>query len=282
MPSGDRNLQNVLELFQTNHNSFVRTLPVDAIDEELNTLCNTLLGDYMNLVLNLFILQEKVSRNDSISQTNLENFLNSAESFHKVVNVEDACFSFEEHFWWRGKTRLLCNNTFVLNRRRTKGTQSNDYYSYNYGYSSNAYPWYSPNYGVFEDNNNGLNAISAAIDTLTENYCSFEIFEEEESLRYTESLWDSVQCQSSTITTTTTTVRPPEGIIGPDPIIGTNDGSEDFQGGLPNGKNMLQVLVYIRTMVQFCVLVIISSFSSNLRLPHRNDAKIATSRHFGL
>ncbi len=238
--SGDQNLQNVLELFQNNHNSFINILPVDAIDEESNTLCKTLLGDYMNLVLSFFLLQEEVSRNDSISKTNIENFLNSAESFQKVVNVEDACFWFEDYFWWRGKTRLFCNNTFVLNRHRTKDTQSNDYYSYNYGYNANPYSWYSPNYGEVEDSNNGLTAISAAIDTLTENYCSFEIFKEEESLRYTASLWDNVPCQN-TPTTTTTTVRPPEEIIGPEPIIGTNDGSEDFQGGLPDGKNMLQI-----------------------------------------
>ncbi len=117
MASGEKSLENSLDLFKNEYDAFVGSLPVEL---DRDTPCPLALETCTNLYTALYTLQSEISEGQPISQQSIETLLNAHGRMDKASEVEQACFWFEKYFWWRDEKRFVCTNSFTANQPRNK------------------------------------------------------------------------------------------------------------------------------------------------------------------
>ena len=240
MASGEKSLENSLDLFKNEYDAFVGSLPVEL---DRDTPCPLALETYTNLYTALYTLQSEISEGQPISQQNIETLLNAHGRMDKASEVEQACFWFEKYFWWRDEKRFVCTNSFTANQPRNKH-RSKRYLIPPVGPHPPSPPpawptgfphgrWNTQDSWDSTEESNPLDILKTTSEILTEDYCQFDIFaERQEPQKEVQSFWDKIECKLRTTPpptqpmttppmTPAPTMAPNPGPVGPTETIGT-------------------------------------------------------------
>ncbi len=231
MASGQKSLENSLDLFKNEYDDFVGSLPIEL---DRDTPCPLALETYTNLYTALYTLQSEISEGQPISQQNIETLLNAHGRMDKASEVEHACFWFEKYFWWREEKQFVCTNSFTANQPRNKH-RSKRYSIPPVGPRPPGPPawppdfphgrWNSPNSIESSGESNPLDILKKTSETLTEDYCQFEIFtERQEPQTVVQSFWDKIECKLRTTPPPTQPMTTPP--MTPAPTMVPNPGPE--------------------------------------------------------
>ncbi len=209
---GGKSLQNLLDSFRNEYNSFVSSLPVE---EPANVECYSMLDEYSNLYTDLYTLQDQASGRQPISPESLETFLNAPRTFTKVSEVKNACFWFEDYFWWRGKKQFVCSLGSAASKDRAKNDMPGSHWP------SGPRDWFqgsptTPLYGFDESPYSPYISLKETSFRL-KMYCMFDILTGGRQSEGIPPFWESIQCIIAQPTTPIIVAPPPSptGLPGP-------------------------------------------------------------------